>query len=271
MAFEERPFLYVVRADPPPGAEAEAAWNDWYTMHVADVTTRPGIIRGYRYQAVWGPSDQPTYMAVYEVADEAALDQATIANPTGHLPVDHQYHGPRSTTGRNSRMAYQRVGPEPEWSRRPLRPYQAESSPAKAIMMPAQNRAESSGSFEDRQFLYVVRMDLLNREVEADFNRWYNMHVEDVCTRPGIEQGFRYQAVFGPTEQAQHMAIYELADEAAIEQAIIPNPLGHLPPERQWNGPAGSMGNTSRMVFQRIGPEPEWAARPVLPFRSNEA
>ena len=163
-------------------------------------------------------------------------------------------------------MAYQRIGPEPEWATRLLRPYQPEPSTVKPIMMPAQNRAETSGSFEGRPFLYVVRMNLLNPEVEAEFNRWYNMHVEDVCTRSGIEKGYRYQAIFGPTEQAEHMAIYELADEAAIEQAIIPNPLGHLPPERHWNGPAGAMGNASRMVFQRVGPEPEWSQRPVRPF-----
>ena len=270
MAFEERPFLYVVRADPPP-PEAEADWNDWYTMHVGDVTTRQGIMRGYRYKAVRGPSDQPAYIAIYELADGSAIDQATIANPTAHLPEDHQPRGPRSTTGRGSRMIYQRIGPEPDWAQRPLRPYQTEPSSAKAMMMPAQNLPATSGSFEDRPFLYVVRMDLLNPDAEAEFNRWYNMHVGDVCTRPGIMKGYRYQAVFGPTDQAQHMAIYELADEAAIEQAIIPNPLGHLPPERHWNGPAGAFGNASRMVYQRIGPEPEWSRRPVRSFRPAEA
>ena len=31
--------------------------------------------------------------------------------------------------------------------------------------------------------------DLLSPEAEAEFNRWYNIHVGDVCTRPGIMKG----------------------------------------------------------------------------------
>ena len=77
--------FFVVRAT-VTDAEKRAAFDRWYaTEHLPDALKSFGAKRGWRY---WSLSDPSVHQAVYEFADEAALNRAMQGEDLKRLVAD---------------------------------------------------------------------------------------------------------------------------------------------------------------------------------------
>jgi hypothetical protein len=70
--------------------------------------------------------------------------------------------------------------------------------------------------------LFVVK-STIDREHEADFNRWYNEeHIPYILAYPGVVSARRYRTIIGQPEAvergeaAEFLAVYEFQDEATL-------------------------------------------------------
>jgi heme-degrading monooxygenase HmoA len=64
--------ILVVGTNPPPGKEAE--FNIWYdNVHIPMLLKAPGMVRATRYQLVGEEDENPEYLAIYELEDEAGM------------------------------------------------------------------------------------------------------------------------------------------------------------------------------------------------------
>ena len=82
--------LFVVRATIT--AEREAAFNKWYNEeHVPQVLRYNGAVSGRRYRKVVG-EDRYQYMALYEFASEAVLQQFLESDALKELRAEYDQH-----------------------------------------------------------------------------------------------------------------------------------------------------------------------------------
>jgi hypothetical protein len=86
------PALLVVRTDIAP--EQEEAFNRWYDeVHLPEIVEVPGVCSGRRYRLAEGdelfPGDGiPSYLAVYELDDAAAVRSPEFAERRGWGPFE---------------------------------------------------------------------------------------------------------------------------------------------------------------------------------------
>ena len=82
--------LFVVRAT--IAADREAQFNHWYdTEHLPQVLRYNGAVSGRRYRKLSG-DDKYDYMAVYEFASEAVLQQFLRSDALKELRAEYDKH-----------------------------------------------------------------------------------------------------------------------------------------------------------------------------------
>ena len=82
--------LFVVRAT--IAKDREAAFNKWYNEeHLPQVLRYNGAVSGRRYRKVAG-EDKYEYMAVYEFASEAVLQQFLKSDALNDLRAEYDRH-----------------------------------------------------------------------------------------------------------------------------------------------------------------------------------
>lgn len=90
MSFPLGPALMVVEAQVDENHESE--FNRWYDeQHLPSVVACPGILGGARYQS--SDSKPVTYVAIYVLADESAVDSSELKAISGfaHLAPHVSY------------------------------------------------------------------------------------------------------------------------------------------------------------------------------------
>jgi hypothetical protein len=75
--------LVVVTVDVDPSVEE--AFNRWYDeVHVPDILRCPGFLRAERFVG----EESPRYLAIYEIADAAALESPELRAVRGWGPFE---------------------------------------------------------------------------------------------------------------------------------------------------------------------------------------
>jgi hypothetical protein len=202
----------------PQDPTREAEFNDWYTgNHVPDVLHAPNFKEAVRYKlAVTTIGDVPPYLALYhvdsedvKVADEELMKylgapdarRMPIPPPTGEAEgIDVE--GGRVAPGLVTVDAW-------AFFRKTLEVGHVGTSPndaAKALLVTMTGPAKDAAVDE--------------------LNAWYNAHVDDIVSTPGITGGARYERVVVKAgEIAPYFAIYECdtadVDKVAQELATV--------------------------------------------------
>jgi hypothetical protein len=163
-------------------AKYEAEFNDWYNQeHIPQLLTVPGFQSGRRYQAAEGT---PKYLAIYELADENALQSD----------------------------AFRAVREQPTaWTKKITPHFQ---NTQRGIF----RRIFSHGTApaRDAEFVLTVRLNT-PAEHDKEFNDWYNEdHIPALVSVPGVYCARRYTAVEG---DPKYLAVYEMRDGAATKSA----------------------------------------------------
>lgn len=220
--------LMVVLSNPQDPAR-EAEFNEWYTgNHVPDVLNAPNFKEATRYKlAVKTIGNVPAYLALYhvdsrdiKVADEELVKflatpdprRMPMPPPTGEAEGIELEGGGRITPGLVAVNAW-------AFFRKTLEVGHVSASPdsaAKALLV------TMTGPAKDADV--------------PQLNAWYNAHVDDIITAPGITGGARYERVLVKAGKiAPYFAIYELdttdVDRVAEELAkvLATAPSGGIP------------------------------------------
>jgi hypothetical protein len=94
---------------------------------------------------------------------------------------------------------------------------------------------------ENRPILWIVGTRLTVPERADELKRWYDEdHIPTLLQAPGVIRATRYEKLRATTDAPEHLVIYELTNEEAIE-AIQNSAASQRAREsrvRQW-GPAG--------------------------------
>ena len=99
--------LFVVKATIPQAQEQ--AFNRWYNEdHIPQFLQFKGAVSARRYRALMG-EDRYQYMAVYELADEAAFDRLMQSEHFKNLKAD--YDANFGAVSERARSAYVQVWP----------------------------------------------------------------------------------------------------------------------------------------------------------------
>ena len=76
--------IFVVFSGPEKGQES--AYNEWYDqVHLADVTAVPGFVGARRFELASEPgsAESPQYLAIYEIAGDAAAALEELSRRAG--------------------------------------------------------------------------------------------------------------------------------------------------------------------------------------------
>lgn len=85
------PHIFVVRATVPDESK-RAAFDAWYSReHLPDATKSFGVQRAWRF---WSATDPSLHQAMYQFADQAALERATGGAEMKRLIVDFERDWP---------------------------------------------------------------------------------------------------------------------------------------------------------------------------------
>lgn len=91
--------FFVVRATVSDPAR-RAAFDEWYaTEHLPDAVKSFGVTKAWRF---WSVSDPAVHQAMYEFADQAALDRATSGEQMKRLVTDFNRDWPQVTRTRET-------------------------------------------------------------------------------------------------------------------------------------------------------------------------
>jgi hypothetical protein len=73
---------------------------------------------------------------------------------------------------------------------------------------------------------FVVRATVADSAKRADFDRWYSKeHLPDACKAFGANKAWRF---WGVSDPSLHQAMYEFADQAALDRAMNGEDLKRL-------------------------------------------
>ena len=98
---------FIVRAN-VADASKRAAFDAWYSReHLPDAVKTFGAEKAWRY---WSLTDPALHHAVYQFADEAALDRATKAPDMGRLIADFNRDWPTVTRTREMLVLAEEFG-----------------------------------------------------------------------------------------------------------------------------------------------------------------
>jgi hypothetical protein len=88
---------FVVRATVPDPAK-RTAFDEWYRReHLPDAAKAFGVTKAWRF---WSVSDASLHVAMYEFADQAALDRATTGDALKTLVAEFDRSWPEVTRTR---------------------------------------------------------------------------------------------------------------------------------------------------------------------------
>ena len=158
-------------------AEHEQEFNEWYdTEHLAQLRGAPGVLSARRYVT---ESDQPRYLAWYELADEQVLTSSgfkqIVEKPTPWSQRMRRLAGDNRLRGTFRLTAS--LGSEPH----PPAPW-----------------------------LYLVQMDCADEAREAEFVKWYETEQMPAFAQvPGMLRTRRYAAV---SAKPRYLNAYELTE-----------------------------------------------------------
>jgi hypothetical protein len=186
----------------PQETAREAEFNEWYTgNHVPDVLQAPGFRDAIRCKlALTVAGDVSPYLALYHVdsddgvaADEALTEYLATPNPTG-LEI------PPSADAPDGNLVLLDVG---AYFRKRLEVGHNDASPhnaPKAVLITMTGPADGIPVQE--------------------LNTWYDAHVDDIVTTPGIRGGARYDLVkVRQGTISPYFAFYDL-DTNDVEQVV---------------------------------------------------
>ena len=99
-------------------------------------------------------------------------------------------------------------------------------------------------------YLAFVRFDLVNKEFDAPFNRYYDAHIQDLADKPGYSSSWRTREMRdsyndGFMEQ-EYMQIYTLNDPALFK-SFPQNPPPPVKDSEPWRR---DMGNWGRVFYR---------------------
>jgi hypothetical protein len=99
--------LFVVRAT-VADASRRAAFDDWYSReHLPDAVKSFGAEKAWRY---WSLTDPALHHAIYQFADEDALDRATKGENINRLTADFNRDWPEVTRTRELLVLVEEFG-----------------------------------------------------------------------------------------------------------------------------------------------------------------
>ena len=99
--------------------------------------------------------------------------------------------------------------------------------------------------------LFVVKATIA-KDQEAAFNRWYNEeHVPQFLRFKGAVSARRYRAIMGE-DRFQYMAVYELADEAALERLMTSQEFTDL--RAEYDAHFGQSSQRARFAYVQVFP-----------------
>jgi len=118
--------------------------------------------------------------------------------------------------------------------------------------------------------LFVVRATVTDASRRAAFDAWYSReHLPDAVKSFGAEKAWRYWSL---TDPALHHAMYQFADEAALDRATKGENINRLVADfnRDWSD--GNCFSTQVVVFNHAGPDCAIArqAGTTLEVRAND-
>jgi hypothetical protein len=231
------PFMYWVGMDTDPrtSPEALAEFNHFYsTTHVREVVAaHPGFLRSSRYELLdpdprGDPHTGPRWLAVYEIADEAAA------------------------------LRYLKDDERPWLHRKRYSPWPAARKRAKTVWRMIWRQVSTTGSTDQLpESIFIVGMNVpadTDAEGLAEFNTFYTgTHVPEVVAGGGYDRGTRfelYRAFAHPAPGCpQFCAVYEA--DAATTEARATRRAGRAPLSS--GPPAWEQHDTLwRLVYRRI-------------------
>ena len=102
--------IWLVGTKCPPGKEKE--FNEWYDkIHVPNVLKTPGIVGATRYERIEEDDKFPTFLAIYEFEDEAALERLARNMANEPMVKDGQENMPKFGAEAPFLVHYRRIGP----------------------------------------------------------------------------------------------------------------------------------------------------------------
>lgn len=176
--------LLLTMTEPPP--EMEEEFNAWYdTEHMAERLAIPGFLSARRWIAPRAKPGSGKYLATYELERQQVLTTAAYLAHVG------EHFTPWSKRCLAKAVLFRR------WAATQTLPGNAEPvAAAKALM---------------------VAMGDTPAEHEIEFNQWYDEeHLPMLAAVPGVLGARRF---FDPVGTPRYIALYELADRAAIKSA----------------------------------------------------
>ncbi len=233
----DAPYMYWVGMNTQPDTSPEelAKFNDFYSnTHMHEVVmSNPGFIRGTRYELIEQDARGeygPRWLAVYEMADEAAAKGYLARNdgPAEGRPT----YSPGPSAWQNYEGWWRLM-----WHR----------------MVPEHGELGGNGA----PYLYFVAMDEAPGSDEQglrEFNDFYtNIHVPEVVEVSKFLSGIRYELYrelrHPEPKSPGYLAVYE-ADENSLQarkaRAANPTPLSSGPPS--WEGHVTAW----RLLYKRL-------------------
>ena len=92
-------------------------------------------------------------------------------------------------------------------------------------------------------YLYFVRSEFSDPDLEADWNAWYNdFDIPAMLDLPGIESAIRYREVTSPS---RYLAAYEIENPAVFENPDYQKLAGWM----EW---APYIGESRRAVYKLV-------------------
>ncbi len=195
------PLLLLVQANVDP--EHEAAFHEYYHLHVPRLLEMPGYDWGRRYQNVVGDL---RHLALYQIDHPDSLD--ALLGPE----VEKRHSIAQSEFRRFEALAGVRDVR--------INVYEQLSGPVLSHPL-----------LERDLPLSVVLTDCVDPERESDFNAWYtHSHVPNLMRVPGYVSGARFRLLDHPALEwlgmgPRYLALYELADLECVPSLADPEQM----------------------------------------------
>ena len=211
--------LMLVRTH-PQDPEREDEFNEWYTgNHVPDVLHAPNLVAALRYKlAMTHIGEVPPYLALYYIDEDNA--EAANAGMMAYLnaPEPKRMEMPPAT------------GNAADWEiagEQGARPGGLISVDTWAYFSKTLEKGTNDVSPENAAKALLVTYTAPAKDADVDeLNTWYNAHVDDIMTTPGIRGAVRYElASVNAGSVVQYAAIYELETDD-VEQ--VAQDLGNV-------------------------------------------
>ena len=226
-----RPLLLLVQANIAP--QHEERFNSWYYHHVPKLLEIAGWQWGRRYVGVKGDIK---YLALYSVASMDAMIKVMASDPALKSPL-----------AIDERRRFDEIPGKTD-----LRSNIYEQISGSTLGSPL---------LKDDHYLSVVMSDVVNTDIEAEWNAWYDhSHVPNLTQVPGYLSGARFRIKTDPRIGAKpmgpkYLALYEWEGEHCLTRlgdpaSMIPEAQAELHRWQEYGLPKAK--NVSWNVYKPI-------------------